>query len=120
MIKKVTDLLIAPASAPSDSPGGDPHQALGGKRQSGWCRGTTRAPGKANAVSLIDGSGRSTKTRQRAHRAICRQSDHPAAGASAIQLSPMQAQTPTEGVAEAGVPSAGIGSKLRPNAGLPS
>lgn len=35
IIKKVTDLLLAPASAPSDSPGGDPHQHPGGKRQTG-------------------------------------------------------------------------------------
>jgi hypothetical protein len=35
MIKKVTDLLIAPASVPADSPGGEPHQPPGGKPQAG-------------------------------------------------------------------------------------
>ncbi len=34
-IKKVTDLLIAPASAPADSPAGDPHQSSGGKPRTG-------------------------------------------------------------------------------------
>jgi hypothetical protein len=33
MIKKVTDLLIAPATAPPDSPGGDPHQPPAGRPQ---------------------------------------------------------------------------------------
>ncbi|HWD96876.1 MAG TPA: hypothetical protein VG246_10695 [Acidimicrobiales bacterium] len=31
MVKKVTDVLIAPASAPHDSPGGDPHEVPTGK-----------------------------------------------------------------------------------------